>query len=150
MLVTADGLKPSSAVPATERINWKMRWFRKDVFFRRRKAKIWKDNMHSGIPRCVYSSLSPVLLVPTDFLLSDHNPYSLELLSFILRSHKIDPHQFPCHFAFCTCLTGITDVTSCLVSPCFSHLLLQHCQEAITGPHQITQSRVRLCHSILP
>lgn len=74
MLVTADGLKPSSAVPATERINWKTRWFRKDVFFRRRKAKIWKGNMHSGIPRCVYSSLFPALLVPTEFLLSDHTP----------------------------------------------------------------------------
>lgn len=107
MLVTADGLKPSSAVPATERISWKMRWFRKDVFFRRRKAKIWKGNMHSGIPRCVYSSLSPALLVPTEFLLSDHTPYSLELPSFILSSHKIDPHQFPCYFAFCTCLTGL-------------------------------------------
>lgn len=92
MLVTADGRKPSSAVPATERINWKMRWFRKGVFFHRRKAKIWKGDMHSGIPSCVSSPLStstasfysapyPRSLRPHPFsqttpLLSDHTPCS--------------------------------------------------------------------------
>lgn len=188
MLVTADGLKPSSAVPATERINWKMRWFRKDVFFRRRKAKIWKGDMHSGI-------LSPVLLVPTGPLLSDHNPCS-QTTSLAFRPHSLlsdhtpypqttplalrphpmfsdhphcpqttPPTLWDCHPSFYVLtsdthtsicapsfsvpvLLGLRDVTSRLVSLCFPRLLLglyihycslssvlQHCQEATTGPH---------------
>lgn len=40
-LVIADDPKPSSAVPAMERISWKMRWFRRVVFFLSRNAIIW-------------------------------------------------------------------------------------------------------------
>jgi hypothetical protein len=49
MLVTADGLKPSSAVPAMERMSWKMRWFRREVFFLRRNAIIWKGGTKSCV-----------------------------------------------------------------------------------------------------